>query len=149
MGMISVGSQVAWAFASFFLAFLNSTIGADAMLVWGWRVPFVISIFPGLLALWGRNMLQEVTSFCQKQQLPPILMAVISTQRQPPPQQNVQSTAVIRQERASSFCLQSICQTYSFLLVRRWGLPQCGSCLRSGHCKPSSMHTSVQLLHSG
>jgi len=61
--MISVGSQVAWAFASFFLAFLNSTIGADAMLVWGWRVPFVISIFPGLLALWGRNMLQESDIF--------------------------------------------------------------------------------------
>jgi len=57
--MISVGSQLAWAFASSFLAYLSAWIGEEAMLVWGWRVPFLICIFPGLLALWGRNKLHE------------------------------------------------------------------------------------------
>lgn len=57
--MISCGSQIAWAFASAFLAYLSAWIGPDAMLVWGWRVPFLICIFPGLLALWGRNRLHD------------------------------------------------------------------------------------------
>jgi len=57
--MISCGSQIAWAFASAFLAYLSEAIGPEAMLVWGWRIPFVICIFPGLLALWGRKRLQE------------------------------------------------------------------------------------------
>jgi len=51
---------VAWALASGFLAWLSSAIGQEAMLVWGWRVPFIIALFPGLLALWGRNAMEEV-----------------------------------------------------------------------------------------
>lgn len=60
VSMISVGSQVAWALASGFLAWLSPAIGEEAMLVWGWRVPFIIALFPGLLALWGRNSMEEV-----------------------------------------------------------------------------------------
>merc|ERR1740121_1522707 len=63
---ISVGSQVAWALASAFLAFLNSALGPDGMKVWGWRVPFVVSLFPGLLAMWGRNRIQETESFLEQ-----------------------------------------------------------------------------------
>ncbi|CAK0823598.1 unnamed protein product, partial [Prorocentrum cordatum] len=37
VSMISVGSQVAWAFTSCFLAVLSSAVGPEAMLVWGWR----------------------------------------------------------------------------------------------------------------
>eukprot|EP00928_Gymnodinium_smaydae_P056483 TRINITY_DN3985_c0_g1_i1.p1 TRINITY_DN3985_c0_g1~~TRINITY_DN3985_c0_g1_i1.p1 ORF type:complete len:550 (-),score=66.66 TRINITY_DN3985_c0_g1_i1:381-1976(-) len=64
--MISVGSQVAWAFASGFMAFLNMTLGVDAMLMWGWRVPFLVCVFPGALALWGRNQLQESDVFLEE-----------------------------------------------------------------------------------
>jgi len=60
VSMISIGSQVAWALASGFLAWLSPAIGEEAMLVWGWRVPFIIALFPGLLALWGRNSMEEV-----------------------------------------------------------------------------------------
>ena len=45
--MISVGSQVAWAFASALMALLNSWLGPELMLTWGWRVPFILSAVPG------------------------------------------------------------------------------------------------------
>lgn len=61
--MISVGSQIAWAFASAMLALLNQALGKELMLVWGWRVPFILSAVPGVVALWGRNRIQETEAF--------------------------------------------------------------------------------------
>eukprot|EP00913_Durusdinium_trenchii_P028716 g26931.t1 len=61
--MISVGSQIAWAFASAMLALLNSLLGPELMLVWGWRIPFLFSALPGFLAMWGRNKIQETEVF--------------------------------------------------------------------------------------
>ena len=61
--MISVGSQIAWAFASAMVALLNSWLGPELMLVWGWRVPFIFSALPGAVALWGRNRIQETEIF--------------------------------------------------------------------------------------
>lgn len=60
VSLISVGSQVAWAFVTCFLAMLTSLVGPESMLVWGWRVPFVIALLPGAVALWGRNGMEEV-----------------------------------------------------------------------------------------
>mmetsp|Transcript_65747 Transcript_65747/g.148347 ORF Transcript_65747/g.148347 Transcript_65747/m.148347 type:complete len:510 (-) Transcript_65747:123-1652(-) len=67
---ISVGSQIAWASASAGIAALTALVGPEAMLVWGWRVPFVIAIFPGLIALWGRNSIPETEAFLQEVQQP-------------------------------------------------------------------------------
>ncbi|CAJ1459060.1 unnamed protein product [Effrenium voratum] len=61
--MISVGSQVAWAFASALMALLNSWLGPELMLTWGWRVPFILSAVPGVIALMGRNQMQESEIF--------------------------------------------------------------------------------------
>eukprot|EP00928_Gymnodinium_smaydae_P056486 TRINITY_DN3985_c1_g1_i1.p1 TRINITY_DN3985_c1_g1~~TRINITY_DN3985_c1_g1_i1.p1 ORF type:complete len:464 (+),score=48.44 TRINITY_DN3985_c1_g1_i1:239-1630(+) len=66
VSMISVGIQVALAFASSFMAFLNFMLGAEAMLTWGWRVPFLVCIFPGALAFWGRKQLQESEVFLEE-----------------------------------------------------------------------------------
>ena len=66
--MISVGSQIAWAFASAMLAVLNSLLGPELMLVWGWRIPFLFSALPGLVALWGRNGIQETDVFLEEVQ---------------------------------------------------------------------------------
>ena len=63
--MISVGSQIAWAFASALLALLNQALGTELMLVWGWRIPFLLSALPGLVALWGRNRIQETEAFLE------------------------------------------------------------------------------------
>ncbi|CAJ1377754.1 unnamed protein product [Effrenium voratum] len=57
--MISVGSQIAWAFASALMALLNSCLGPELMLTWGWRVPFLLSA----IAMWGRNRIQESEVF--------------------------------------------------------------------------------------
>lgn len=54
---ISVGSQVACAFSSALMAFLNGVLSREQMLVWGWRVPFLLSLPPGILAMWGRRSL--------------------------------------------------------------------------------------------
>ena len=61
--MISVGSQIAWAFASAMLALLNQALGKELMLVWGWRIPFIVSAVPGVVAMWGRNQIQETEAF--------------------------------------------------------------------------------------
>eukprot|EP00490_Sorites_sp_Unknown_P008682 CAMPEP_0114683822 /NCGR_PEP_ID=MMETSP0191-20121206/58317_1 /TAXON_ID=126664 /ORGANISM="Sorites sp." /LENGTH=470 /DNA_ID=CAMNT_0001965599 /DNA_START=155 /DNA_END=1567 /DNA_ORIENTATION=+ len=61
--MISVGSQIAWAFASALLALLNQALGPDLMLAWGWRIPFLFSALPGLIAMWGRNRIEETEVF--------------------------------------------------------------------------------------
>ncbi len=61
--MISVGSQIAYAFASALLALLNQTLGHELMLSWGWRIPFLFSALPGVMALWGRNRIQETEVF--------------------------------------------------------------------------------------
>ena len=63
--MISVGSQIAWASASAMLALLNHALGSELMLVWGWRIPFLLSALPGVLAMWGRNRIQETEAFQQ------------------------------------------------------------------------------------
>lgn len=56
---ISVGSTVACSFAAALMALLNGTLSQEQMLVWGWRVPFLLSLPPGLLAMWGRRSLAE------------------------------------------------------------------------------------------
>ena len=33
------------------------------MASWGWRIPFLVSIVPGSIALWGRNKLAESSNF--------------------------------------------------------------------------------------
>ena len=66
--MISVGSQIASAFASAMIALLNSWLGPELMLVWGWRVPFIFSALPGVLALWGRNRISETEIFLSEVQ---------------------------------------------------------------------------------
>jgi len=46
---------------------LDSILTGDQMLMWGWRLPFLISIFPGLVSLWGRHGLTETTEFLKWQ----------------------------------------------------------------------------------
>jgi len=38
-------------------------LGPDRMMLWGWRVPFLLALPPGLVSLWGRGRLAESTEF--------------------------------------------------------------------------------------
>jgi len=66
ISLISVGSQISWALASGGIALLSSALGEEAMLVWGWRVPFIIALIPGVIGLWGRNNIPETEAFLQE-----------------------------------------------------------------------------------
>jgi len=67
--MVTVSCSFLVASAVVFL--LESIFTNEQMLLWAWRLPFCISIFPGLLSLWGRHGLVETPEFLewQKQQL--------------------------------------------------------------------------------
>lgn len=53
-------------FASQFIIFgLEDVLSPEAMNAWGWRLPFLAALPPGLLAVCGRRCLQESPSFQQ------------------------------------------------------------------------------------
>lgn len=45
------------------VALLHQGLGSELMLVWGWRVPFLISALPSALAIWGRMRIPETDVF--------------------------------------------------------------------------------------
>lgn len=45
---------------------LTVLIGDENMMQWGWRIPFLLSIFPGSMAVWGRRGMPESQVFLQQ-----------------------------------------------------------------------------------
>lgn len=41
----------------------EGTLGDGAMTQWGWRLPFLLALLPGSLAIWGRRRLGETAMF--------------------------------------------------------------------------------------
>jgi len=77
LSFISVsGAFGAWAVAAAFIAFLESTLSAEAMMTWGWRVPFLISAVPGAVLIIFRRSLEETEDFED------LLKAVVDTKAQ-------------------------------------------------------------------
>mmetsp|Transcript_28147 Transcript_28147/g.49073 ORF Transcript_28147/g.49073 Transcript_28147/m.49073 type:complete len:560 (+) Transcript_28147:80-1759(+) len=66
--LISFGGAAGFGMAATFCDALNRMLTKEQMLTWGWRVPFVISIFPGLVALVGRNNIPETEAFLEEQE---------------------------------------------------------------------------------
>ena len=52
------------------VALLSGLLSPDAMLAWGWRVPFLLALPLGLIALWLRLRMAETPSFIQQRQQP-------------------------------------------------------------------------------
>ncbi|CAE7270377.1 proP, partial [Symbiodinium pilosum] len=63
--MISVGSQIAWAFASLLVALLSSALTHQQMLEWGWRIPFLLAAIPGIISVVGRKRIPETETFLE------------------------------------------------------------------------------------
>eukprot|EP00428_Durinskia_dybowskii_P009543 CAMPEP_0170292944 /NCGR_PEP_ID=MMETSP0116_2-20130129/46570_1 /TAXON_ID=400756 /ORGANISM="Durinskia baltica, Strain CSIRO CS-38" /LENGTH=232 /DNA_ID=CAMNT_0010544443 /DNA_START=87 /DNA_END=781 /DNA_ORIENTATION=+ len=54
---------LAFMVASIFVQVLLSILGPEQLMDWGWRVPYLFSLLPGFVALWGRNRLEETAEF--------------------------------------------------------------------------------------
>eukprot|EP00928_Gymnodinium_smaydae_P028244 TRINITY_DN21592_c0_g1_i2.p1 TRINITY_DN21592_c0_g1~~TRINITY_DN21592_c0_g1_i2.p1 ORF type:complete len:461 (-),score=57.58 TRINITY_DN21592_c0_g1_i2:255-1490(-) len=69
-GMVGTGSSLflvtacsAFMISSSFVAVLLLLLDDRQMMLWGWRIPFLVSIIPGAVALWGRRKLPETRDF--------------------------------------------------------------------------------------
>ncbi|CAE8625714.1 unnamed protein product [Polarella glacialis] len=66
---IFVTGATAFILSSLTVAFLVTVLGPEAMLDWGWRVPFLIVLVPGLISLWGCRGLPETEIFLEEQRM--------------------------------------------------------------------------------
>mmetsp|Transcript_30977 Transcript_30977/g.54335 ORF Transcript_30977/g.54335 Transcript_30977/m.54335 type:complete len:526 (-) Transcript_30977:367-1944(-) len=63
MGWLGVSGGLGFLMASMVAATLNSALTKDQMNVWGWRIPFLVAIIPGIAVLYLLNGLQETEIF--------------------------------------------------------------------------------------
>ena len=64
--LISLGGTLAFGLAATVVGALSRNLSEEDMLVWGWRVPFLISAIPGLIALIGRNNIPDTEAFLEE-----------------------------------------------------------------------------------
>eukprot|EP00121_Abeoforma_whisleri_P001075 Awhi_evm1s957 len=62
---IGFGSFVGFVASSTFVLVLHLVLTKEQMLLWGWRIPFLVVIFPGLIALFGRRNMHETEPFLE------------------------------------------------------------------------------------
>lgn len=67
MSMVYVTNYFAFVLATLVVALLSYG-GEDFMNTWGWRIPFVISIVPGAIAMLGRSSMPESEEFLHLQE---------------------------------------------------------------------------------
>jgi len=67
MSLVYLTNYFAFIIATFVVTLLSYG-GDDFMDAWGWRIPFVISIVPGFIAMWGRNAMPETEEFLKLQE---------------------------------------------------------------------------------
>jgi MFS family permease len=58
-GFLPVGTLAGFVVGAGLVTGLQSTLTTDAMLVWGWRVPFLLAAPLGLVAIWLRSRIDE------------------------------------------------------------------------------------------
>jgi MHS family proline/betaine transporter-like MFS transporter len=64
LSWISVsGAFGAWVVAALVVFILESVLDHDAMLTWGWRVPYLTSVLPGGVVIFARRYLEETEDF--------------------------------------------------------------------------------------
>lgn len=63
ISLISITANAGFLFAKAVVFTLDSVLGHEALENWGWRVPFILSLVPGLTAIWGRRGVPESAAF--------------------------------------------------------------------------------------
>ncbi|GAB5354370.1 hypothetical protein AAMO2058_000113000 [Amorphochlora amoebiformis] len=65
LGWLTVSSGVGFMFASLSAALINSIMSEEDVVAYGWRLPFLLSIIPGVLLLRVLERLEETQEFSQ------------------------------------------------------------------------------------
>ncbi|WP_444756650.1 MFS transporter [Pseudomonas sp. A014] len=60
-----VGTMIGTMLGSLSVALLHATLSHEDILAWGWRIPFLVSLPMGVLALWVRHSMEESQQFEQ------------------------------------------------------------------------------------
>ncbi|XRA97555.1 proline/betaine transporter [Pycnococcus provasolii] len=66
IALISMTGNLAFFAASGVVVLLRHTLDDDAMSSWGWRVPFLLALPPGLLSAFMRSRIQETKAFLRE-----------------------------------------------------------------------------------
>lgn len=64
--LATIGGGLAFLSANAAVAVMAGLLPEQAMIEWGWRVPFILSLPPGLLAVWGRTRFPESELFLKE-----------------------------------------------------------------------------------
>jgi len=57
------GAFGSWSVASFVVFLCQTAFTEEQMLLWGWRIPYLTTIFPGIAVLFARRFLDETPAF--------------------------------------------------------------------------------------
>lgn len=61
--LVSISVNLGFLFAKIVAFIFQTSLTSDQIDVWGWRIPFLLAVIPGLLGLFGRRRLPESQSF--------------------------------------------------------------------------------------
>eukprot|EP00438_Fugacium_kawagutii_P015158 Skav227583 [mRNA] locus=scaffold1141:54010:55371:+ [translate_table: standard] len=62
-GLLLASAGLGFLSANLLVVLVVRLVGQPGMAVWGWRIPFLVSVVPGAIALWGRSKLTESAEF--------------------------------------------------------------------------------------
>lgn len=62
-GLLLASAGLGFLLANLLVTVVVRSLTPQDMASWGWRIPFLVSIVPGSIALWGRNKLAESSNF--------------------------------------------------------------------------------------
>lgn len=64
-GLLLSSAGLGFLSANLLVVLVVHVVGPEGMVMWGWRIPFLVSLVPGSIALWGRSKLAESTDFAR------------------------------------------------------------------------------------
>lgn len=62
-GLLTSTAGVGFLMANLVVALTVNLLGTEEMNRWGWRLPFLLALPPGLISLWGRSNMAETAEF--------------------------------------------------------------------------------------
>lgn len=66
---LEVGSLLGFLLASFVVFLLNQALSPEAVLAWGWRIPFLITVPLGFIGLYIRRRIEDTPEFAALQEM--------------------------------------------------------------------------------